>query len=54
METKSIKYWGDIKDIYNDWLFSCIDVTEKRVFLKKKFTNIWNLNVGQVICKSLT
>ncbi|CAD8166787.1 unnamed protein product [Paramecium pentaurelia] len=54
METKSIKYWGDIKDIYNDWLFSYIDVTEKRVFLKQKFTNIWNLNVGQVICKSLT
>ncbi|CAK79380.1 unnamed protein product (macronuclear) [Paramecium tetraurelia] len=54
METKSIKYWGDIKEIYNDWLFSCIDVAEKKASLKKKFTDIWNLHVGEMICKQLT
>ncbi|CAD8176415.1 unnamed protein product [Paramecium octaurelia] len=54
METKSIKYWGDIKEIYSDFQFSCIDVAEKKALLKKKFTDIWNLHVGELICKQLT
>ncbi|CAD8174714.1 unnamed protein product [Paramecium octaurelia] len=53
LETQNIKQWKEIKQTYNNWIFSCFLKDEQKQ-LKEKFMKIWNQNIGQMICKRLT
>ncbi|CAD8102332.1 unnamed protein product [Paramecium sonneborni] len=53
LETQQTKKWKQIKQIYNDWQFSCLSKESLQNF-KQKFMNIWNDKIGKMICKKLT
>ncbi|CAD8119813.1 unnamed protein product [Paramecium sonneborni] len=56
-QTNKVRFWKEIKQIYNDWNFKTLilqnDVNHQKQ-VKDKMMNVWNGGIGQLICNVLS